>query len=282
MDTTASSRRSTRRKEEFVVRGNTGTNGRVRRPKGLLAASTLVGATLVVVLLILPPTASGTTPVVSKSPPFTGADVVSRHSPVVGWTCATQWAWLTGPHGATPSSGSVFAGSAACAHGPAPNASWTNNYPSITTSEGFLGPAFSVGSSGTHTVTYRWQVTWNASATASRGSFVAVRIELVGGLFDKTLGVGLGPGGSDNSTSVVVFFQRGSFSAGGVDQAFSLQFSAALNAGDKYQFFTVLHTAITVYASTWCASSCHVGSGSGTLNINSGGDGAQVLSMSVQ
>jgi hypothetical protein len=262
------------------MRGRIGKIGIGHRPRGSWAAGGLVASSILVVMFVVAAPVSATKPLVSDVAPYTGAHVVFRHSPVVGWSCGSQWAWLTGPRGASPTSGKVYVSSSACATGPAPNASWPN-YPSITTTEGLLGPAFTTHRSGVHTVVYDWQITWNATGSAVRGSFAAIGIDLSGGLYDNTTGVWLGPGGSDNSTSALVFFERGAFSAGGVDQNFSLRFQVNLTGGDNYQFYTVLHTSDTVFAPTWCSSICHVGSGRATLNINSHGAGASILSMTV-
>ncbi len=247
---------------------------------GRIPRVTIAASCVLVVLLVLTAPAAATKPVVSDHAPYTGSHVIWRHSPVIGWSCASQWAWLTGHRGAGPISGDVFVGSSACATGPTPNSSWPN-YPTLTTTEGLLGPAFTSVSGGIHQVVYDWQVSWNATGSASRGAFAAIGIELVGGLFDNSTGRWVGPGALGNSTSVLVFFQRGSFSAGGTDQLFQLQFNVTLTSGDQYQFYTVMHTSDTVYASTWCAPRCHVGTGSADLNVNSGGDGAKILSMSV-
>jgi|HubBroStandDraft_1064217.scaffolds.fasta_scaffold33740_2 hypothetical protein len=254
------------------------------RLPGRFATAGLVVTCVFVVMFVVAAPLAAARPMVSDGAPYTGAHAVASHSPLIGWTCSSLWAWLTGPHGASSASGAVYMGSSVCATGPAPGSNWTN-YPHITTTEGLLGPTFTANSSGLHKVVYDWQLSWNASGTSTRGSFAAIGISLIGGLFDKTTGVWLGPGGTQRSTSTQVYFHRGhddTFSAGGVDQRFSLQFTVTLTGGDQYQFYTALHTSDTVYAPTWCAPLCHYGTGNATLNINSGGDGATILSMSVK
>src|SRR5271155_4543497 len=128
----------------------------VQKLRVRFATAGLVAACLLVVMFMMAAPLAAAKPMVNDGAPYTGARAVGGHSPVIGWTCSSLWAWLIGPRGASPSSGAVYVGSSVCATGPAPGSNWTN-YPHITTTEGLLGPSFTANSSGLHKVVYDWQ-----------------------------------------------------------------------------------------------------------------------------
>lgn len=251
-----------------------------RRQAGRLGATVIASVAVSLVALVLLPSVAGTTTLIRDTAPYTGAAPIARHSPAQNGTCATAQSMLVGHLRASTASGDFLTGSSACASGPAPW--WYPNYPTISTSVGFLGPAFTLTSGGTRQVAYQWEITWNASGTGTGSGRPAVNISLFGNLYDKTTGTWVLGGSSAQNEWVSVFYASGPFSSGAAAQKVTVSFDASLMKGDRYQFYTVLRTSVVAYAATNCYDSkCHVGHASALLNINSGGDYAAVLSMSV-
>jgi YVTN family beta-propeller protein len=220
-------------------------------------------------IMVLAP--GNATPNVHAVPPYFGASAVSLHSPLQYGSCATRNSSLLGSPGASVFSGKVLAGGSACA------GNVSSGSARVSTTDGFLGPAFTVGFGGNHTVIYRWQISWNASGRVlSNSSTATVRISMFGNLYDNTTGRWLLGGRGAHDKAVLVFTASGTFSAGRSSQSLAVRFSVTLTAGHQYVFFTGLNTTAEAIDPGGLLAAAHA-----TVNVDTGGDFAKVLSMNV-
>jgi hypothetical protein len=244
------------------------------------AAAGLVAAAILVVFLLVASPIAGATPLVRDTPPYAVAKAFKHSSPPWIGTCATSDSYLVGVPRVDPTTGVVHAGAWACATGPAPGG--PPNYPYITTDYGFRGPSFTASSTGSHQVAYQWKISWNASGYSYLSGRPDIAVKLFGNLYDqttKTWMLGAPPNGGD---WITVFDDNRTFVSVGVDQSYTLRFDVTLTSGDTYEFYTGMHTSTVVYAATYYyAGKWHYGYGVALLNVDSDGNGATVLSMSV-
>ena len=110
-----------------------------------------------------------------------------------------------------------------------------NGHGRVSTTAGFLGPTFSLTSSGSRKVVYVWNVHVSVGASVSC-PYVRYQRELFGNLFDVTTGLWVLGGASP--TNAIKGFPPGCAHLNISNPHDYVQFAANLTGGDVYQFFT--------------------------------------------
>jgi YVTN family beta-propeller protein len=216
--------------------------------------------------------------------PYVGAHTFTEYSTGKAGNCTTSEATVAGNPKASKSNGSISVGSTSCATSPNGSGSRTA---SLSTKDGFLGPLFTAYESGSSKIVYTWQISWNANGSSSGlGSRAAVRISLLGNLFDQTTGKWALGGAQARGVSDLVFYgstTHGPFATGGKYQTFSVSLMVNLVLGDVYEFSTGLYTNDTSVGASGCTQGvCTAGTADGDVDVDTGADFAQVLSMNVE
>lgn len=219
----------------------------------LAVSGTLVA---VVALIVLTAPFGGASATKVKTPPFTGATPFAHHAISVssGLSClnSTKAARIDVAPRAYLATGKVV--SASTANGAVGAGSGCK--PLITTGAGFYGLAFQVKTTGAHQITFKWQVSWNISATHT-GCFgiyncptAAWKISLFANVYDNTTGSWVLGGGSPND-QVAIVAQCSSNCPAGYSSAklqnYSLIIRANLTSGDRYLIFSGLSTYVGAY-----------------------------------
>jgi hypothetical protein len=211
--------------------------------------SLLLGLSSVLVVVLMASPASAVPPAVVKTPPFTGASPFAQHHDSRSSASCGYPSILVVPR-ADLSTGKVVSKSLVsegARHNPLGRCSGQ-----IASDAGFTGPAFTVTTTGAHSITFAWQVSWNVSASVFGHfclcSILGWKISLFANVFDNTTGSWvLGGSSPNNRVSVVANCSLrcslfGGYSSGTL-QNYSLIAKANLTSGDQYLLFTGLKTS---------------------------------------
>jgi hypothetical protein len=230
---------------------------------------------ILTVLALVAPTASGTPSVLIK-PPLTGATSIDTNQTWAGGgsvqlNVAPFTHLQTGRMGAA---GVVAVASHA-----------KINLDRLTTDSGFLGPLYVPATSGNHTVTFRWQVDWEAHVRevpyGSGRGYASATISVLGNLFDNTTGSWVD---SSNASATVFAKACGSpshcnFSVDRVRNV-TLSFVVPLVAGHQYLVYGDVQVVLSASCGTIFGSPCN-GSALASVNLASSGRGATLRSIAL-